>query len=57
MDLVGWAVSLASAAAIMAVILSIAIPVNLALGRTIHWDIVTVLSLAGLAFLTLIRIR
>ena len=41
----------------MAVILAIAISVNLALGRVIHWDIVTVFSLGGLVFLTLMRIR
>ena len=57
LDLAGWAVSLALAAAIMAVILAIAISVNLALGRVIHWDIVTVFSLGGLVFLTLMRIR
>ena len=57
LDLAGWVVSLALAAAIMAVILAVAITVNLALGRVIHWDIVMVFGLGGLAVLTLIRIR
>ena len=43
------------AAAMMAAILAFAIPVNLALGRVIHWDIVTVLGLIGLAAFTLMN--
>jgi len=39
----------------MAAILSFAIPVNLALGRVIHWDIVTGLGLVGLAAFTLMN--
>ncbi len=40
-----WLRALILAAAMMAAIFAFAIPVNLALGRVIHWDIVTGLGL------------
>ncbi len=43
------------AAAMMAAVLAFAIPVNLALGRVIHWDVVTGLGLIGLAAFTLMN--
>jgi hypothetical protein len=43
------------AAAMMAVVLALAIPVNLALGRVIHWELVTGFSLIGLAAFTLMN--
>ena len=42
-------------AGMMAAVLAFAIPVNLALGRVIHWDIVTMLGLLGLAGVSLIN--
>ena len=39
----------------MALILAIAVPGNFAIGRVIHWEIVTVLGLFGLAAFTLMK--
>ncbi len=50
-----WLRALLLAAAMMAAILAFAIPVNLALGRVIHWDIVTGLGLVGLTAFTLMN--
>lgn len=54
-ELLRWVRSLLWGAAIMAVILAIAVPGNLAIGRVIHWEIVTVLGLFGLAAFTLMK--
>ena len=43
------------AAAMMAAILAIAVTANLALGRVIHWDIVTGFGLVGLVAFTLMN--
>ncbi len=50
-----WLRALMLAAAMMAAVLAFAVPVNLALGRVIHWDIVTGLGLVGLAAFTLLN--
>ena len=39
----------------MAAVLALTIPANLALGRVIHWDIVTGLGLVGLAAFALMN--
>lgn len=39
----------------VAIVLSVAVIANLAIGRVIHWDIVTVLGSIGLVFLTIGR--
>ncbi|MCH7811375.1 MAG: hypothetical protein IH958_01970 [Chloroflexi bacterium] len=54
-ELARWVRSLLWGAAIMALILAIAVPGNFAIGRVIHWEIVTVLGLFGLAAFTLMK--
>ena len=39
----------------VAVVLAVAVIVNLAIGRVIHWDIVSVLGVVGFVFLTVGR--
>ena len=48
-----WDRAGASAILALAIILTLAIVFNVAIGRMIHWDIVAVLSVAGLLGLTL----
>jgi hypothetical protein len=43
------------AAIVVAIVLSVAVVANLAIGRIIHWDIVTVLGSIGFVFLTIGR--
>lgn len=50
-----WLRALMLAAAMMAAILAVAITANLALGRVIHWDIVTGFAFVGLAAFTLMN--
>jgi hypothetical protein len=47
-------VSVFSAVAV-ALVLTVAVVVNLAIGRIIHWDIVSVLGTIGFVFLTIGR--
>ncbi len=54
-DILAWMHSLAWSGVVMALILAIVIPGNIAIGRTIHWDIVTVLGLGGLLALTVLH--
>ncbi len=49
-----WTRAARSALLALAVVLSLAIVLNVALGRTIHWDIVAVLTGAGFVGLTLV---
>ena len=39
----------------MALVLTVAVVVDLAIGRVIHWDIVSVLGTIGFVFLTVRR--
>ncbi len=49
-----WPASIGLAGATMAVILAVAIGVNLLIpGRVIHWDIVTIIGVVGLIALSL----
>jgi hypothetical protein len=43
------------AALAIAIVLTVAVVANLAIGRVIHWDIVTVLGSIGFVFLTIGR--
>ncbi len=52
-----WLRSLLWAAAVMAAILALAIPANIAIGRVIHWDVVATLGPIGLVALTLLHGR
>lgn len=51
----GWAGSVVFATIAVAVVLAIAVVANLAIGRIIHWDIVTVLGVIGFTFLVVGR--
>lgn len=48
-----WSRAAAGAALALAVVLTVAIVFNVAIGRTIHWDIVAALGGAGFLGLTL----
>ena len=50
-----WVTSLAWAAAAMAALLFIAVALNVAIGRVIHWEIVAVLGVLGFVFLSIGR--
>ena len=54
-DTSAWLRSFLWAVLAMAVILAVAVLGNLAVGRVIHWDIVTGLGLFGLAALTYLK--
>ena len=43
------------AAVAVAIVLTVAVVANLAIGRIIHWEIVTVLGVIGFIFLTIGR--
>ncbi len=50
-----WVGALAFSVIAVAVVLTIAVVANLAIGRVIHWDIVSVLGTIGFVFLTVGR--
>ena len=50
-----WPSSIVFAAIAVAVVLAIAVVGNLAIGRVIHWDIVSVLGVVGFVFLSIGR--
>ena len=51
-----WPSSLGLAAALVAVILAVAVGVNLLIpGRVMHWDIVTIIGVGGLVAVALAR--
>lgn len=50
-----WISALVFSALAIAIVLTVAVVVNLAIGRVIHWDIVTVLGVIGFLFLTIGR--
>jgi uncharacterized membrane protein len=50
-----WIGVLVFSAVAVALVLTVAVVVNLAIGRIIHWDIVSVLGTIGFVFLTIGR--
>ena len=51
----GWGVSVAFAALAVVAVLTLAIVANLAIGRIIHWNIVSVFGIVGFVFLAIGR--
>jgi hypothetical protein len=50
-----WIGAISFAAIAVAVVFTVAVIANLAIGRVIHWDIVTILGSVGFVFLTIGR--
>ena len=50
-----WAGSVVWAAIVMALLLTLAVVANLAIGRVIHWEIVSGFALVGVVFLSIGR--
>jgi hypothetical protein len=50
-----WPGSIAFSAAAVVIVLTVAVLANLAIGRIIHWEIVTVLGVIGFVFLAIGR--
>ena len=50
-----WSSAIVFAAIAVAVVLAIAVVGNLAIGRVIHWNIVSVLGVVGFVFLSIGR--
>ena len=50
-----WLGALAFSVIAVSVVLTIAVVANLAIGRIVHWDIVSVLAVIGFVFLTVGR--
>lgn len=53
----GWLVALGRGLLHMAVIMPLAVGINVWLGRTLHWDIIALISVVGVAGLTLVQRR
>ena len=51
----GWGVSVLFSAIAVTVVMAIAVGANLALGRIIHWNIVSVFAIIGFVFLAVGR--
>ncbi len=52
---IAWVRAASTAIALTVVVLGVAIAIHLALGRTVHWDTVTVVAVTGVVGLTAIN--